>query len=209
MDDSASQGWRGAGSEAVELSIQENLAAGRKGAAARIARDAGQYERALEWFEELELHHQAGACLRALGRDQEALAALLRERPEGASYRKACFELVAVTTKLDNLDFDIDRFLSKFVEEGPRDRDEIPAFLALAKLFVKNEFTRGARRCVARILAVEPDAANAKAMDLELRRAARPAQPRSERPSLPASARGLPALPTLDEFIDLARSHAP
>src|SRR5690606_26261008 len=64
-------GWRGAGADAIDESIRQMLAAGRKGAAARIAWDAGRHEQALEWFLELDLHYQAGACLRALGRHQE------------------------------------------------------------------------------------------------------------------------------------------
>jgi len=204
---SRAAGWRDAGDEDIDRSIQEHLEAGRKGAAARIARDVGRYEQALAWFRELDLHMPAGACLRAMGKPEEALAELLQEDPEGSSYRKACFELIPVATELNRLDFDIDRFLSRFVEEGPQDRDEIPTYLQLAELFVATRFPRGAERCLAKVLETDPDHADAKARLKALERGE--SEPPKRRPSGSAVTRGLPPLPTLEELRELARAHAP
>lgn len=203
------QGWRDAGNEALENSIAEHLVAGRKGAAARIARDAGQYDRALAWFVELDLYHQAGACLRSIGRYDDALAMLLRQDIKGPNYRRACFELVGVAIELGKLDFVIDRFLSAFIEAGPADRDEIETYLGLAKLYLASDFTSGAKRCLRKILASDPAHIEAKLLDDELRRSARASSSEAPRAVLPASARGLPPLPGLDEFTALARAHIP
>lgn len=208
---SREQGWRGAGTEALDKAIEEHLAAGRKGAAARIAREAGQHDRALVWFEELGLHHQAGACLRAIGRYDEALVMLMKQDISGANYRKACFELVAVAKELGTtLDFTYDRFLTRFIEQGPTDRDEISTYLDLAHLYLANEFASGAKRCLRKILASDPAHIEARELDAQLRRAARRSSAEAPRAAtLPASARGLPPLPSLEEFVELARAHAP
>ncbi|MEQ8458690.1 MAG: hypothetical protein RID81_18765 [Sandaracinaceae bacterium] len=204
---SRATGWRDAGSEDLDRSIQEHLEAGRKGAAARIARDAGRYEQALEWFRELDLHMQAGACLRALDRTEEALAELLREDPAGTAYRKCCFELIPVASELDRLDFDIDRYLTAFVDEGPRDRDEIPTYLQLAALFERTKFPRGAIRCLTKVLEAHPDHEETRERLKALERGDAPKETRSRGAS--ATVRGLPPLPTLDELRALAREHAP
>lgn len=200
------QGWRGAGDAALEESIRQLLAAGRKGAAARVAWDAGRHEQALEWFRELDLHYQAGACLRALGRMEEAIDSLLRVPTDGPHYRKACFELVPAAKALSRLDFEVDRFFTRFVEGGPSDVAEIPTFLELAELYREGQFAAGAARCVSKVLALDPAHEGALAMRSAL-------GGRAERPqaiaAAPALERGLPELPTLEEFIALARANAP
>jgi len=205
-------GWRGAGDEALERSIEEHVEAGRKGAAARIARDAGQFGRALAWFEELNLHSQAGACLRSLGRPVEALAMLLREEAVGPTYRKACFEIVAIAVELNAIDFDTDRFLAKFVADGPADRDEVKTYFDLAKLYVAHEFEGAAKRCLRKVLEHEPEHLDAKDLDKDLRRrhkARTSSSPGARVIGLAATARGLPPLPTMKEFVELARAHKP
>jgi tetratricopeptide (TPR) repeat protein len=201
-------GWRDADPEAIERSIQELLAGGRKGAAARIARDAGQTERALEWFQELGLHYQAGACLRELGRLEAAQQELLAVEVGSSNYRKACFELITVSEQLGRLDFDADRLLTQFVDEGPNDADEIESFLDLSRLYSLAGFASSARRCALKVVGLDPTHEEA----LELAGAAREkAATRSVRPKprVQSSGEGLPPLPTVDELIALAKQHAP
>ncbi len=200
------QGWRGAGDAALEESIRQLLAAGRKGAAARVAWDAGRHEQALEWFRELDLPYQAGACLRALGRTEEAIDSLLRVPTDGPHYRKACFELVPAAKALSRLDFEVDRFFTRFVEHGPQDVAEIPVFLELAELYREGQFAAGAARCVSKVLALDPKHEGALAMRAALGGRTERAQRVAAAPALE---RGLPELPTLEEFIALARANAP
>lgn len=196
-------GWREESALAsIDAMIEQSLAAGKKGAAARIAWDAGRFAQALPWFVELELHYQAGACLRALGRDEEALATLLKVGP-GAQYRKACLEIVPIAAAKRELDIDLDRHLAAFVDEGPREREDVPVFIQLARLYRDGISKEGARRVIAKILAFDPANADAKALRAEMEvKAASSHPPR-------ASAQGLPPLPSLDEFVRLARVHAP
>lgn len=204
---SRADGWKDADAATLERSIQELLAGGRKGAAARIARDAGQHERALGWFKELGIHYQAGACLRALGRSEEALAELLGVEIGSTNYRKACFELIAVSKELGTLDFDADRFLTAFVDEGPRDRDECEPYLDLSRLYSNAGFLSSAQRCVLKVIATDPthEEAMKLAGEARERKVAKPARPR---PQL-SSADGLPELMPLEEFVKLAKQHAP
>jgi tetratricopeptide (TPR) repeat protein len=196
-------GWREASPEAIEQSIQQMLEGGRKGAAARIAWDAGQHERALVWFDELDMHFQAGSCLAALGRKDEALERMLREPDDTPRYRKVCFAIVDLAVELGRLDFDVDRYLNRFVDQGPTEVDEVPWYLRLAELYRRQGFERGAQRCFAKVL--EIDAKNAIARE-GLRAARAPARPSSS----PAPQReGLPALVSLEDFAKLAREHAP
>jgi tetratricopeptide (TPR) repeat protein len=201
---SRESGWRDAGDESIDETIEQNLAAGRKGAAARIAWDAGRFEQALAWFREIELHYQAGACLRSLGRHREALEELLLTPSDGAHYRKACLEIVPAARALETLEFDVDRYLARFVDEGPKQPDEIDVFMQLAQLYRARDFAQGARRCCAKILALDPQHAEALAMRAQIdERAARPAHDSSTPPG------ELPSLPTLEEYVRLARANAP
>ncbi len=207
---SRAAGWRDADEDALERSIQEHLAAGRKGAAARVARDAGQIGRALVWFTELGLHAQVGACLRQLGRPADALEELLKVDPASPGYRKACFEVIGIVTELGKLGFEVDRFLTRFVSEGPADPDEISTYMDLARLYSAAGFAGGAKRCLREVLELDPDHAEARALETELRRERRARQSPPPRVSgAPASARGLPPLTKLDELRELAKRHAP
>ncbi len=120
----AEAGWHAADGAAVEETIRQFLATGRKGAAARVAWEAGQFERALVWFVELGLKYQAGSCLRSLGRPFEALAMLLEVSADDSRYRRACFDVVALARETHRLDFEIDHFLTPFVGEGPKSEDD-------------------------------------------------------------------------------------
>ncbi|MGE0789250.1 MAG: hypothetical protein AB7S26_26485 [Sandaracinaceae bacterium] len=205
---SRADGWRDADAAAIERSIQEHVQAGRKGAAARIARDAGQLERALAWFMELGIHYQAGGCLRELGRFEEARVELLLVETDSPSYRKACFELVEVSRELERLDFDADRFLTAFVDEGPADASEIDAYIDLGNLYAKAGFASGARRCAQKVLALDPSHAEAKQLAPDTTVVASARVERRRRQFTFAGAE-LPALPSLEEFIALAKEHAP
>jgi len=205
-------GWRDADDDALERSITEHLEAGRKGSAARVAREAGQIGRALSWFMELGLHSQAGACLRALGQPEAALEELLKQEPSGAPYRKACFDVIALAIELDRLEFDVDHFLTRFVADGPADRDEVVTYVELAQLYVEKGFEDGAKRCLRKVLEHEPDHAEGLALDAKLRKARRQRASASIAPRVSgptAKVRGLPPLPTLEEYVKLAREHAP
>jgi hypothetical protein len=197
-------GWREEGAAAsIDELIKQNIESGKKGAAARIAWDAGRFEQALVWFRELELYYQVGACLRALGRHEEALTELMKVGP-GPHYRKACLELVPAAVALAQLDIEVDRYLASFVDEGPREKEDVPVFIALARLYRDVVSRDSARRVAGKVLAFDAGNAEAKELraELDVKRA-----PSSLPPS--ESARGLPPLPTLDEFVKLARKHAP
>lgn len=200
----AEAGWHAADGAAVEETIRQFLATGRKGAAARVAWEAGQFERALVWFVELGLKYQAGSCLRSLGRPFEALAMLLEVSADDSRYRRACFDVVALARETHRLDFEIDHFLTPFVGEGPKSEDECPAFLDLAEHYASAGFGIGARRCAEGVLRITPDDPRAT----EQMRAIAGAKSRSLAPRA-TEATDPTVLPTLDEFRALAKRHVP
>lgn len=199
-------GWRDADGDEMEKTITSLLEAGKKGAAARVAWEAGQHARALVWFRELALHFHAGACLKALGRHDEALSTMLQLALDDTRYRRACFEVIELARTVGRLDFEVDRFLTRFVVDGPADPQENAAYLELAHLFGQFGFPEGARRCAQSVLRTSPDDPGAlmvlAAHPLTTAKTLR----RSSRPPRPALSRNLP---TLDAYRELVRAHAP
>ncbi len=196
----AEAGWHAADGAAIEETIKQFLATNRKGAAARVAWEAGQFERALGWFVELELKYQAGSCLRSLKRPVEALAMLLEVPTDDQRYRRACFDIVALARETGRFDFELDRFLTAFVGEGPTDGNECASFLELGELYAGAGFAQGARRCAEGVLRIQPDDERAKALIASSR----------ARGAAKSSATGdKTVLPSLEEFVALARARVP
>lgn len=198
-------GWRDMGSAEMEKTIDSLLAQGKTGAAARVALEAGQHERALAWFNELELFHHAGMCLRALGRAEEALTVILRLSLGDSRYRRACFDVIELAREVGRFDFEVDRFLTRFVVDGPADPQENAVFLELAALYAQHGFVEGARRCASAVLRASPDDVGARLILATHEAETRPTR-RSSRPPRPAFSANLPSL---DAYRELVRAHAP
>lgn len=101
------------------------------------------------------------------------------------------------------LDFEVDRFLTAFVGEGPREASECDPFLELADLYAAAGFPVGAKRCAEGVLRVRPGDERAKAL-VQPPIASRP----RSRPPV-AHTGDVTKLPTLEEFTALARKHLP
>lgn len=196
----AEAGWHAADGAAIEETIKQFLATNRKGAAARVAWEAGQFERALGWFVELDLKYQAGSCLRSLKRPVEALAMLLEVPTEDQRYRRACFDIVALARETGRFDFELDRFLTAFVGEGPTDASECASFLELGELYASAGFAQGARRCAEGVLRIQPGDERAKALIASSRARGAPKSSASGDKTV---------LPSLEEFVALARARVP
>ncbi|MCB9602881.1 MAG: hypothetical protein H6721_04445 [Sandaracinus sp.] len=198
-------GWRDVDGTEMEKTITSMLEQGKKGAAARVAMEAGQHERALAWFLELELFHHAGLCLKTLGRPEEALQAILQLSLGDTRYRRACFDVIELARTTGRLDFEVDRFLTRFVVDGPADPQENAAFVELANLFGQFGFPEGARRCAEAVLRTSPDDVGAQ-MVLAAHPIPAKTKRRSTRPPRPAFSG---KLPSLDAYRELVKAHAP
>lgn len=150
----------------IDSSIRRLLEADRKEAAADVARAAGLYERALEWYVECGLHHGIGACLRALGRADEAIAHLTLTRSDGPHYREACREIAHAAISLGALGPYVGHYLERFADSGPRSDNEIAAFLDLAELYWDANDRRRAERCLTLVLRLDPGHVTAQLMRL-------------------------------------------
>ncbi|MCB9616960.1 MAG: hypothetical protein H6721_24930 [Sandaracinus sp.] len=204
-DFARASGWRDVDGTEMEKTITSMLEQGKKGAAARVAMEAGQHERALAWFVELELHHHAGLCLKTLGRPEEALQAILQLSLGDTRYRRACFDVIELARTTGRLDFEVDRFLTRFVVDGPADPQENASFVELANLFGQFGFPEGARRCAEAVLRTSPEDVGAQ-MVLAAHPIPTKTKRRSTRPPRPAFSG---KLPSLDAYRELVKAHAP
>ena len=92
------------------------------------------------------------------------------------------------------------------MDEGPQDRDELAPYLELARLYRDAGFVSSARRCALKVVALEPHHEEALRLAREAREHTRSSRPR---PRTGADEAGLPSLPSLEEFVALAKKHAP
>jgi hypothetical protein len=207
-------GWRtgvvdgGAQDEA----IRQLAAAGKTAAAARLAWDKGMLEQALAWFAEAGMAYVTGAVLFDMGRHDEARERLLAVPTDHKRYRVACGKLVDICAHLGQIDFDVDRAFVNLAKVPPVEASEVATYLALADLYVAHSFGESARRVLETVLAFDPgheDAASRlAAIPVTVVRTSEPAARRRSFAPAPEGTRGLPPLPSVDEYVALLRSRA-
>jgi serine/threonine-protein kinase len=125
--------------------------------AARVSRRRGNHVEAARLFAECGRMYDAAGCYLEAGATAEALSCLVRVPRDDEHYRAACIEAVKLAHELGSLDFDLDRFVSRFVRSGPLDAREISTFYALGRLYEKHDFAASAKEVYHRIGEVEPD----------------------------------------------------
>ena len=135
-------------------------------ARADAAHADGLYERALPLYLEAEHHLGAGACLRALRQHPAALERLRMVDPRGPDYRGACAELIHAAMGLGQLDPATSAYVRAFESTPPAGPEELGAALALAELLFASGDRDRARRCVDKVVAVDPENANAQLLML-------------------------------------------
>ncbi len=201
-------GWVQAGQSdrARDKMIEELLASGRVGAAARVAWDAGRLEEASRWFRELELHYETGMCLADMNDLEPALDELLQVPPDHKHYRRAAARALEVAKTLDRFDFEVDRFVNAFLFTPPKTKEEVDAYLTAAHLYGRQGFDASAREVLGRVLSFEPAHEQAQLLldRIAHRRSLRSSRPpRPSAPARPPPARrdSLPDLPPLESYV--------
>src|SRR5690606_27705231 len=71
-------------------------------------------------------------------------------------YREAALQAIKLAVDLNFLDFNLENFLSRFVNDGPRTERETGSFLALAQLYRRHDFVENARDALGKVLSVLP-----------------------------------------------------
>jgi len=148
----------------IERHVQQLMEARRPVAAAEVLLIAGRHQEALDLFLEAGVHHQVGACLRALGHPGEAIAHLMLTPADGPHYREACREVARCAVDITDLDPLVFEYLESFSDSGPRSKNEITAFLDLAEIFHGRGNERRANRCLKGVLRIDPEHSAAQMM---------------------------------------------
>jgi len=178
------------------MMIEELLASGRKGHAARVAWDAGRLEDATRWFLELDMIYEAGMCLHQLEREEEALAHLLTVPATHKYFRRAATAVLEACARLGRFDFQIDHFVSPFTSTGPAKAKEVPACLIAARFYLDQGYEQSAKDILERALRIQPD--NEEALSLVERLS--PEQAAAVPSVRPPRHMSMPELPALDGF---------
>jgi len=125
--------------------------------AGRVAEKTGDHEEAAIYYTDGGRFLEAARAQLALGETGNALQLLVRVAPDSPEYRRVCGSAIALATKLDALDFDLDRFLQRYVRTGVASKEELESFYRLAKLYERHDFATSARQVYEQIEAFDPE----------------------------------------------------
>jgi tetratricopeptide (TPR) repeat protein len=157
--------------------------------AASLARRLGKLNEAGDLYAEGGRSYEAALCFLEADDPRRALEQFLRVPREHARYRTACVRTIQLAQRLDVLTLEVEQFLARFSDTGPRDEQELAAFYALGKLYNAHRFHETAKDIFLKVLALKPDYEDAAALLGSLEQA----QPQAadELPDLPEA----PSLP--------------
>ena len=198
------QGWRhpaGQVDAARARMIDELVAGGRLGAAARVAWEAEDFDRAARWFLELGSHYEAGMCLADMSDFDRALEQLVQVPLDHKYYRRAAARAIEAARHVGRFDFELDRFVSPFLWSPPRTDGEVSAYVIAARLYAKGGFDATAREVLERVAQHDPTHEETRAL-LE-RMSGQGSIGSLVPPPRPAARRAdsLPDLPPLDGYV--------
>lgn len=95
--------------------------------------------------------------LLTLGRFADALAELMKIRPEDPRYVPAVHKAVAALTEPGQIDFAVDRWLSPFLRRPKHGRSDLAVLYALGGFYDEIDFVEGAEMAWKAICAVDPE----------------------------------------------------
>ncbi len=107
--------------------------------AGRLAFRLGKPSDAGHLWEQAGMPYESGAAFKEASEYEKSLQMLMQVERGDPNYRKAAVLAIAVTIKLDLIEFELDHFLSMFVKSGPRSPRESSALYHLAKLYLAHE----------------------------------------------------------------------
>ncbi len=125
--------------------------------AGRLCSQLGRTVDAAAFYAEAGKAFEAGRAFAELGEVSKAVEQWVRVPRLDPSYRPAAVEVIRFAKSLDTLDIQIEVFLGKFIEGGPRDARELEAFYMLGKLYERHDLLENAKEVLRLILAVSPN----------------------------------------------------
>ncbi len=145
-------------------------------ALARQLEAAGRTEEAGQLYLEAGALGSAVRAFLAGGHKARALRALTRVPRDNPRYRQTCVLAIELASDIDEVDFDFDQYVGRFLERAPSDDAECVAFMRAATLFQRHGFDENARDVVARLSAAYPTYPGARDLLERLERGARAAK---------------------------------
>ncbi len=204
------------------LAIEAYLLVRQPADAARVALLAGRPAQAGEMFESAGLPFEAGQAFSRAGEWTKAIDAFMRVPVDSPRYREAAVLAIRFASQTNTLDFPLEHFLTRFVQELPAVDAEIEALYLLGRLYQRNDFPENARDAYTKVLRanggayrdarrrlgqIEAEARGSQATlerisreDEAFRAAALPGSPGDPAPALPELPE-LPALPRPPEVL--------
>jgi tetratricopeptide (TPR) repeat protein len=123
---------------------------------ARQLEAAGRHEDAAHLYLEAGALGSAVRAFLAAGNKARALKVLTRVPRDNPRYRQTCILAIELAEAIDEVDFDFDQYVGRFLEKAPADDAECAAFLRAAKLFERHGFAENASEVAARLVATHP-----------------------------------------------------
>jgi serine/threonine-protein kinase len=133
------------------------LDAGAVTEAARVLCALGRPDEAARALSDAGLYVEAARCLSESGDAAGALDRLVRTPPAAPRYRDAAREAIALVRATGTLGIRFEQFVGPFIDDGPREDADFPAFYALGDLYAAKGMPENAEEVFGKI--AERDAA--------------------------------------------------
>ncbi len=131
--------------------------------AGRLCRKMGDLVAAAEWYIKAARYFEAADCYLETGDTGQGLETLVRVGRDDPNYRVACMRAIKIAASLNTIDFELDRFLTRFVRSEANSIDELEALQQLGGLYEHHGFPNSAVDVYRRILEADPGNADAAA----------------------------------------------
>jgi len=140
--------------------------------AGRVARKLGRPAEAGPFFEEAGMYYEAAVCWNEAQDLRRCIDALVRVQRDHPRYRGCAVKAIELSSQQNEIGFELDQFVARFLSTGPENAQELDAFATLGRLYSKHGFPDNARECFRKVIAVAPQHPAAK-MLAELEREAK------------------------------------
>jgi len=126
------------------------------GHAARVAQLLSLHDKAANYYLDAGMPFEAAVCYHNLGDVGRCLDTLIRVPRDDARYRQAAVQAIGMASDLSTLDFRLEQFLTRYLDEGPRDANDLEAMYKLARLYQRHDYPDNAAETYDKIVARDP-----------------------------------------------------
>lgn len=120
--------------------------------AARMARMLQRPKQAASLFADAGMSYESALCQLEIGDTGRALENFIRVPRTDPRYREAAIQAVNLASQQGVLDFQLENFLARFLDEPPQTPREADVFRTMAELYVRHDFVENAKQALRLIL---------------------------------------------------------